>query len=240
MGWRDHVFNYCERGTDAAFWAEPLNAWSNTAFIAAGLFGLIALARRPAGQRGLAEALLSILVVVIGVGSFLFHTYAQRWSIYADTVPIGVFLFAFLAYALRRFCGLHWLLVATGLVLFAWAERQAFTVACPRALAAYVRGTRCLNGTLGYAPALFALVTIGTGLATFGRRAGKYLLAAAAVFLVSMAMRTFDLEWCSSFVLLGRRTGTHFLWHILNAATLLILLMAAIRHGPPADATPPS
>jgi hypothetical protein len=29
----------------------------------------------------------------------------------------------------------------------------------------------------------------------------------------------------------GHRLGTHFMWHILNAVTLYLLLMGAIRFG---------
>ena len=37
MAWSDQVFSYCERGGAPGFWAEPLNALSNGAFIITGL-----------------------------------------------------------------------------------------------------------------------------------------------------------------------------------------------------------
>src|SRR5687768_2996924 len=100
MAWSDQLFRYCERGADAAFWAEPLNALSNIAFLAAALAAGRELAGRPTGGRRHFEALLVVLVAVIGVGSFLFHTLATRWAMYADVIPIGLFMLAYWAYTL--------------------------------------------------------------------------------------------------------------------------------------------
>ena len=94
MDWGAKIYNYCERGGDPAFWAEPLNAVSNAAFIIAALFATREFFLRPSGQRGLAEAGLILLVYVIGIGNFLFHTYATRWASIADTAPIGLFMLA--------------------------------------------------------------------------------------------------------------------------------------------------
>ncbi len=46
MDW-GKVYSYCERGGDPSFWAEPLNALSNGAFIIAGLIAAWQLARSP-------------------------------------------------------------------------------------------------------------------------------------------------------------------------------------------------
>ena len=85
-----------------------------------------------------------------------------------------------------------------------------------------------LSGSAAYAPALLALVVTGSVLAARSHRVGRYLLAAAAVFFVSLTLRTLDEPLCSVLP-----SGTHFLWHLLNAATLAILLVAAARHARP-------
>ena len=46
MDW-GKVYNYCERGGDPGFWAEPLNAISNGAFVIAGLIAAWQLTRSP-------------------------------------------------------------------------------------------------------------------------------------------------------------------------------------------------
>lgn len=238
MDWGAKIFNYCERGGDAAFWAEPLNAVSNAAFIIAALFATREFFSRPSGQRGLAEAGLILLVYVIGTGSFLFHTYATRWASIADTAPIGLFMLAYFAYALRRYLGLHWILVLLALGAFVASLQYAGTIECrPQLLPITAKASaRCLNGTVAYAPAFIALALIAVVLAAVGHAAWKYLAAASVVFLASMTLRTLDFELCHLTHVAGHVTGTHFLWHVLNAVTLYLLLRAAVLYGrrPPA------
>lgn len=235
MDWQQKIFRYCERGGDPGFWAEPLNAISNGAFTIAAVVAAILLLRRPRGQRGgIAEWLLIALTFIIGVGSFLFHTYATLWAARADTIPIGIFMFAYVAYALRRYLALHWLLVLIGLGLFWWSLQFAGSVQCRAGLFAVVGNARhCLNGTMNYAPALVAMVVIGAAAAVRRQGAAPYLLAAAGVFFLSMFFRTIDWETCSRSIVAGRTLGTHFLWHTFNGLALFILLLAAICHGQP-------
>jgi len=235
MDWQQKIFRYCERGGDPGFWAEPLNAISNGAFIIAALVAALILARRPAGQRGgIAEWALIAMTFVIGVGSFLFHTYATFWAAKADTIPIGIFMFAYVAYALHRYLALNWLLVLIGLAVFWWSLQYAAGIQCRAGLFAVVGNARhCLNGTMTYAPALVAMVVIGTAAAVRRQGAAPYLFAAAVVFLAAMTFRTVDWEMCSRSIVAGRTLGTHFLWHTFNGLALFILLLGAIRHGQP-------
>ncbi|MFN3869410.1 MAG: ceramidase domain-containing protein [Hyphomicrobiaceae bacterium] len=233
MTWDTKVFRYCERGVDPSFWAEPLNAVSNGAFIIAAVAAAISLSRDARGTHARSEWLLIGLLMAIGVGSFLFHTFATRWAALADVVPIGVFMLAYLGYALRRFIGLGWVFVAAGLGVFVAAMQLAEGIDCRPALLSVTAAARgpCLNGTVGYLPAFAAMVLIGFVLQRKGHAAARYLLTAAAVFLMSMFFRTVDIEICALTRLGGRALGTHFLWHVLNATTLYLLVVAAIRHG---------
>ena len=230
------IYAYCERGANPAFWAEPLNAISNAAFIIAALVAAVQFARMPREQRGATEAALIALVFVIGIGSFLFHTYATRWASFADIVPIGIFMLAYFGYVLRRFMRLHWVLVILGLALFVLSLRYAATIDCPEQgallpITQAARG-RCLNGTIAYLPAFLALLGASVLLAIMRHPASGHLAAAAIVFMASMAARTLDFELCEIARAGGRILGTHFLWHILNAVMLYLLLWAALRHGP--------
>lgn len=243
MAWSDQIFRYCERGADAAFWAEPLNALSNVAFLVAAAVAAIALLRRsdlqsparqsPAQPTVVAEWGLVALVTAIGIGSFLFHTYATRWASVADTAPIGLFMLAYFAYAVRRFLGAGWLATAVWTAGFVVALRYAADIPCVPGLLPITRaaGHPCFNGSLGYVPAFAALIGIGGLLLARGHAAGSLVLGAGVVFLASLALRTLDFEVCSATRLLGRLRGTHALWHLLNALTLFLLLLAAIRHG---------
>jgi hypothetical protein len=209
MDWTAPIDLYCER-LGPGLWAEPLNAISNLAFIAAAAYGLVVLRR--SGRADAAALSLTLLVGVIGIGSFLFHTFANSWSIIADVGPITLFIYAYLALALKRIFGLSWMLTGAALVVF-------FVLNWP--IEALL--SRLIAGSAAYVPALLALFVLGGLLAARDHPAGRFLLAAGAVFLVSLSLRTLDLPLCPEFPV-----GTHWAWHSLNALMLGILLHTAL------------
>lgn len=233
MSWSTKIFAYCERAGDPAFWAEPFNALSNVAFLVAAFAAAIHLARTDGSSRRPMEWLLVMLVFVIGVGSFLFHTYATRWASVADTAPIGIFMIGYLAFAMRRYLGAPYWAVAAGLGVFLLAMKAAEGIPCQPGLLpiTMAAGRPCFNGSLGYVPALAALVLIGVALVIRRHGAGWAVLGAGVVFAVSLTLRTVDFEVCGVTSVMGRARGTHALWHIANALLLYLLLRAAIRHG---------
>lgn len=240
MNWSQKIFNYCERSVDPSFWAEPLNAWSNAAFCIAALVALRQLWVRGEIAKRPAELALCAMVFTVGVGSFLFHTFATPWAARADVIPIAIFMYAYVAYALRRLLKLNWLLVLLGLAAFGYSYVMARQIACPPILVDIVSASRgkCLNGTIGYTPAFFALVIVAFALLVVRRPAWQWIAAAAVAFFCSMVFRTFDLEVCNATAIAGYRTGTHFMWHLLNGLTTYLLLMAAVYYGKPDDPQP--
>ena len=233
MSWSTQVFRYCERAQDPAFWAEPLNAVTNAAFLIAAVAAFVAYMREPRAASAPGVLALIVLVFVIGIGSFLFHTVATRWAAMADVVPIGIFMLAYMGYALRSYVKLGWIATAIGVGLFVLTLQYAGDIQCRPGLISVTEAARgpCMNGTVGYAPAFLAMLGIGAVLLVKRHPAATYLLAASAVFLVSMLARTVDIEICPMTRIAGAPIGTHFLWHVLNATTLYLLLMAAVRHG---------
>ena len=218
MQWTDPIDAYCERLSDA-FWAEPVNAVSNLAFLVVAIAAFLAWrqvdARTVRRRRDVASLSLIAVVAVIGVGSFLFHTFANRWSGLADVIPITLFIAGYLCLALHRFIGLpRWGAVLSVLAFF---------------FAAFLAGdllARLVGSSSGYVPPLLALYAIGISLVVRRRSPGKRVLGAAGVFTLSIALRMADMPLCAAHPL-----GTHFLWHVLNAATLGLLLSATIRFG---------
>jgi len=217
MAWTDSVDIYCERlGPD--FWAEPVNAISNLAFIIAALVGFRE-ARRLGWRNGWITA-LCMLALCIGVGSFFFHTFAQRWAAVADVIPILLFIVTYLFAAAHYLFGLRWAIavpaaiVAFGLALL--ARNGVLQLATKEQL----------NGSEGYAPALALLVGSAVILMLMRRPAAKWIGAAAGVFIASLGTRIADVHVCDAFP-----AGTHFLWHSLNGLMIGLLLLAIIRHG---------
>lgn len=223
LGPWDQVGCYCERALDAAFWAEPLNALSNVAFLIAALMAYADLRTKPAERGHKTILALIILTMAIGAGSFLFHTLATVWARAADVIPIAVFVFAYLYVALR------------------WYVRQGRVIAFGVAAAVALAGQAMppwFNGSFGYAPVLLALWIVGLALWARRHTAMGWVLAAAATFSVSLVFRTLD-GGAGCFVHPAGATqplfviGTHPVWHILNAAALYLLLRAAVENPPP-------
>ncbi|MEM0944761.1 MAG: hypothetical protein AAGI70_12545, partial [Pseudomonadota bacterium] len=194
----------------------------NLAFVLAGLYCLMVASRQ--GNRDWTVWYLAGLTCVIGVGSFLFHTYATRWAALADVAPIGLFILTFFPIAMNRFGGFGWgkallLMVGYFIALFAMAYVLRVTVA------------PLVGGSYAYMPAMIALFVVGYWFHTRPHPAGQWLMGVGALFAVSLTFRAIDIPLCNSIPL-----GTHFMWHILNALVLGGLVMAIIRHGRPARA----
>ncbi len=229
------IFDYCERGLSSAFWAEPLNAVTNGGFIVAALAGAVMIARRPSNERSLWQVFFVLNFIAIGVGSFLFHTVPNVNTALADTGPIGIFMLTYLIFALRRLAGANWLVTILAIAAFigvivmafkmqCWDGRMGFSLDVPPGAQA-----KCLNGSLGYGPALLAMWLISAWLGLRRHPAAWLIFAAAVIFSASLAFRSLDQRLCAEWVVLGHRMGTHFIWHLLNSLTLFLLLVAAIR-----------
>jgi hypothetical protein len=206
--WSTPVDQYCER-LGPSFWAEPINALTNLAFIAAAALALIDWRR--AGDSDRAVLALILVVFAIGLGSFAFHTLATRGARLLDVIPIGVFIYGYFLLALRRMLGVPWVHAVVLLIAF-MALSNGLAIGVPRDV---------LNGSTGYFPALAALLIIGWLLRDGPQ--GLAMLIGAAIFTVSLALRIVDLDICDAFPL-----GTHFLWHVLNAVLLYLLLRGAL------------
>jgi hypothetical protein len=211
MDWSTPIDLYCER-TDASLWAEPANALTNAAFLIAAAAAFVLWRRRSENEYGRDWPALALILVVaaVGLGSFTFHTVATRGAVLADVIPIAIFIYGYLLLALRRFLHLSLAAAIAIVVAYAVAAQTLSSLAPPRAL----------NGSVGYLPALLALIVVAR-IAREPERRG--LNIAVMVFTVSLALRTIDLEACDAFPL-----GTHFVWHILNAVVLFVLLHTAI------------
>lgn len=207
---------YCERA-GPEFWAEPVNALTNLAFIAAGLWGVREARRRSTGRM---VEFLAWWVVAIGIGSGLFHTFANRLTMFADVLPIAIFTILYTGFAIHRYLGFGRMAAAIIVVAF-FGTSGLLAAYLPQEL------VEASNGSTGYLPAFLALIVFGAAAALAGHPAGRWLVVAACVFVVSVTARALDMQLCSG----GEALGTHFLWHLLNALVLGLLLAAAVRHG---------
>lgn len=200
---------YCER-LGPGLWAEPLNAITNGAFFIAAFFAL-KLARAE-NNLNWKSGLLIALIFAMGVGSTLFHTFAQVWAMLTDVLPILFFQICFIVlymrFVLRANC---WI---SGGVLAAFFVAMQVFMQMPR---------DWLNGSLEYAPALIFVTGLGIAHLKVATRERYGLLLAAATFVVSLTLRVLDRDLCTI-----NPFGTHFMWHILNACVLYFSARAFI------------
>ena len=209
---------YCER-LDAGLWAEPLNATSNIAFfLAAWLAWRAGAVRR---QRGPAVQWLVGLMVAIGIGSTLFHTFATTWARMLDLFPIFLFQVSFLWLYGRRV--VRWGVGATGALLVGFVVAIYISRAFPNVL----------NRSLLYAPGFLCNVGLGVYHWYSGKQEPFRLLAAAGVLTVALVFRTIDTAICPYVP-----WGTHFLWHLLIPFVLYLAFRALLANlADPQDAS---
>lgn len=206
------VDNYCER-IDPSFWAEPLNAASNLSFIIAALLVI----RLLKGQHDIATRLLTGILLMIGIGSFLFHSFAQRWAAIADVVPILLFILTFIFFATRRFLMQSTLISGLSVIGFlpfaigsGWVIAQIFGP---------------LNGSAGYVSVALLIGIYALVLWRTQRKTAVGLAIGAATLVVSITFRSIDQSLCATIPF-----GTHFIWHLLNGVMLGWMIVVLARH----------
>lgn len=207
MDWTRAVDGYCER-LGPEFWAEPVNAITNLAFVVAALI----LWPRVHGL----GRVLTLVLGVIGFGSFLFHTFAQPWAGVADVLPIIGFVLIYVFAANRDFWNLSpWRAFGVTLLFFPYA---AATVP----LFGLIPG---LGGSSAYAPVPLLILIYAFLLRNRAPVTARGLAIGAGLLVLSLAARTLDEPLCNALPI-----GTHFLWHLLNAAMLGWMIVVWHRH----------
>jgi len=199
----DYIDIYCER-LAPGFWAEPLNALTNLSFFIAAFFAY----RLAAAKEKLSWQVWVLItcLLMIGTGSFLFHTLATGWAQLTDILPILFYQVFFLAFYARRIIGLPLWAVVGLLVLFFG------TIAGFEQLP-----SNWLNGSLGYAPALIFLLGLGGYHLKKAVTEKSSLLLAAGLFILSLTFRSLDMAMCELVPF-----GLHIFWHALNGLVLYL------------------
>jgi hypothetical protein len=234
MNWNAYIDAYCERQLPG-FWNEPLNALSNGGFIFAAWWVWRCWKRQSfqvktafSGMEYAQSATdsiatdrrwdinsLLVMLVLIGLCSFAFHTFATRWAAALDVAFIALYLHFYLAVYAHRVLAVPWPRATWGILAFVVLSQTAAWIW--RELAALEGGvllTRASAASAYLGAWSVLLLLVGHSMC---RRLPITLplAAAAAVFAVSLTLRQLDLPLCSDW-----RWGTHFAWHLLNALTL--------------------
>lgn len=207
MDWTRQLDAYCERLGPGIF-AEPANALTNIAFVAVALWLL-------PRARGV-ERVLVALLLLIGIGSGLFHTFATVWAGLADTAPIAAFVLVYIFAANRRVLGLGPLAAGAGVLAFmpyaalaGWAFAQ-------------VPG---LGASAVYWPIPLLIALYALALRRREPAVSRGFAIGAGILTLSLVFRSADAAVCGAFPV-----GTHFAWHLLNATMLGWMITVLRRH----------
>lgn len=209
MDWTAPVDAYCER-LSPGLWAEPINAVTNLGFVLAALW----LWPRVRGVP-LARALCGILAA-IGIGSGLFHTFAQPWAGLLDVAPILGFILVYVFAAHRDVWGQPAWLAAVCAALF--VPYAALTAP----IFGLIPG---LGGSAAYAPVPLLIAGHAWALRARAPQLARGMALGAALLVLSITLRALDAPLCDVWPM-----GTHFGWHLLNAAMLGWMIWIYARH----------
>lgn len=195
---------YCER-TEFGFWNEPINALTNVSFLIAA-FAAVQLIRRNPGSLTFSSGFLVVCTAMIGVGSFLFHTFANRITFFLDVYPILIYQVAFLAFYTKSVARQSILVVSVVVLAFFGISNVISRLP-----------DNTLNGSLSYASAFLFMLAIALYHLKYIKQEPFTILIAVAIFFVSLILRSIDMQVCTFIPF-----GIHFLWHLLNGIVLYL------------------
>ncbi len=210
-----HWYGVCERAALGPL-AEPLNVLSSFAF----MFVAVAIYRHYHRHEDIKGKwiwdvhALTFITFIIGFNSVVFHAFPSPLTEMADTLTIVLFIILYFWCVLFR--------IGRTTKFQAFVCFVAFVGFSHMLVAQFPHS---LNDSIGYLSSMIALIVIAVHLYLKARPSATHFLMASIVGVVSLFCRAIDREICPMVP-----TGTHFLWHMLNATLLYILLKQLVRN----------
>lgn len=203
------ITQYCERAGNGLL-SEPFNLLSSLAIFVSTYFVYILLKKH--SIKSFHYWFLFILLVLVGIGSLLWHSFRNPIALALDAIPIYIFFFTFLYLLLAR------LTKSKLKVLVLLIGFFAIQVLASNFFPTFLNGTihHVINGT-------FSLCLLVWLYQRF-KNLNRYLLSAFLLYVLAIIFRSIDNSICSIFPI-----GTHFLWHILNATAAYFAIRALLK-----------
>ena len=203
------ITEYCERiGNE--FYSEPFNALSNIAFFVSAFFIYKLLKKHAIKSFG--YWFLFTLLVLGSIGSLLWHSFRNPLTLSLDAVPIFIFFFTFVYLLLEQLTR---------------SKRKALILLVSffilQVLASYVFPT-FLNGSIRHVVNGIAFLGIVVWLYKKYANFSRHLPVAFLLYILAILLRSIDNSVCSIFPV-----GTHFMWHVLNAAAAYFAIRALLK-----------
>jgi hypothetical protein len=191
------INNYCERLTDA-FWAEPINALSNGAFlISATAVYLLLKKHKLSGY----YTILPYQLAIVAIGSFLWHTARNPITHILDGSLLYIFIGTVFLFLLKLLTN-KWSWAWAGLIGLVSFQVAVF-IFVPILKDTPIRHIITLL--------IFGLLSIWVSQKV--RKVPLSMIIALCLYVGAILAKGMDLGVCDIFPI-----GTHFLWHTLGAA----------------------
>lgn len=197
---------YCEQPIYQAFF-EPINTITNLAFMIAGIMLFIQLRKR--NVLDIKGVYFSTVLVIVGLGSFVWHLYRNDLTLMLDSIPIALFVLSYLFFYIMQM-NKNWVLRISLFLSF-----FGYVVILVRALSGIENHWLLTNGGMQYLVALSFFVVLQLFNRYWNQGLIKPSLIVVMLFALSIFFRQTDLLVCEYIGF-----GTHFMWHILNGVVL--------------------
>ncbi len=200
---------YCER-IGPGFGGEPFNAVTGLAFLAVGLWALVRAPRT-------VDRVTALALMLVGIASAAQHAWAVMPGYWADLLANQFYLVALGVLIARRLGGAALgTAIGVGAALVLWF---AVTTLMPG-----------LVMPLGRAADTYLILTVILAVSAVLMRhdppTARGLGLAAGLMVLGLPFRILDGALCGSFP-----HGTHWVWHLFNAAATAVLLATLARRA---------
>lgn len=203
------ITQYCERAGNG-FLSEPFNVISSLAILVSAYFIYRFLKKQ--AIKSFRYWFLFALLVLVGFGSILWHGFRHPLVLAIDTIPIYTFFFTYLYLLLKR------LTKSTIRVLILLISFFVVQVLASYFFPTFLNGTirHVINGTFSLGLVIWVYQKY--------KNLNRDLLIAFLLYVLAIIFRSIDNSVCSVFPI-----GTHFLWHISNAAAVYFAIRALFK-----------
>jgi hypothetical protein len=205
---------HCERIQDGWF-EEPFNTLSNLTFFVVAYL----LYRNHKNQHTpfLIKFFIAI-IIIIGTGSIIFHSSARMWGALSDSIPIAIFavtyVFAFARHILRAWWMAGFLVVGAYIATY-FGVRYMYL--------GDIRG-KMPDGYVSMIPSVYFMAGLTLLLYALKNSSALAFLKITLIAGLAVFFRTIDPMICEDFLI-----GSHFLWHMLAAAMIYMMVAELAR-----------
>lgn len=205
---------YCEtpETVTGIFPVEPWNAISSGVIVLFGIASLFLVMRR--SPRAIELYVASVLLILNGTGSILWHGLRTRWALNFDVIPALIFVLL-VAFLWARRVAPGWQVAVAGALLVLVPVAVRFLA--PELPMVFRLGSSIL------VVALLALWLIARSFA-ISREAALTGALALTSAITALTFRSIDPFSCDEVAM-----GTHFLWHVFLSAAAFLCMLTVVR-----------